>query len=634
PSSLSGAGASIADATLGAHGDAAMVWTAPAEDGFGVQISTRSTLGSFSSPLTLTPAGAESRAPQVAEDAAGEALAVWYASTGSNFLVEAATVVDGIGSAPVQLSAPGQNAVLPVVAMNERGDAIVAWTRANGGSGETLQAAFRPAGGSFGQPVTLSPEGGFATTPRVAIDAAGDATIVWSQAHGFDEVVETVTRPAASGTFTKAQALSNEAEAAIEPSVAVNGEGDTAVSWVLVNGSDEAAIQAVARPAGDAFGAAVDLTGETLGESSPEVGLDELGDPTVAWTATIGGIPVVYYATGTAAGAFSQAHSLAFEAYGAVLAEDPVGDVLIGYADVQSNVAEASYRPAGGTFGAPQEVSPPGGIAEYGTPGHGDDEQLLSVAMDGERDGLFGFVVETGGGFFAQASLLDTAGVGLEGVSIPAHATAGVPVTFSAQASDRVFPNAELSWAFGDGTSASGSSVTQTFATPGTYSVSVTATAAAGDSATQMGTVTITTPASPPPPVPHPATLARGALAADAHGRVHLPIVCPPGGAQCAGTVNLTLPATATGLALSARASGTPVTIAVGRASFSTPAGTTTTIGVTLPREVLRLLSEHHRLRFSFTLESHDPSGSAGASGSLLVNAYAKPKRHKHRKRK
>ena len=183
----------------------------------------------------------------MAEDAAGDATVVWY-SLGTSDVVEAATVTDGMPSAPATLSEAGKEAFFPTVAMNDRGDTIVAWTS---GEGSTVkaQASFRPAGGSFGAPVTLSSGGAVVESPRVAIDEAGDATVVWDRNNGGLELVEEATRPAAAGNFSEPAVLSNEAESAIHPFVAMNAEGDTAVTWTSYNGSDEI-VQVVVGPAG------------------------------------------------------------------------------------------------------------------------------------------------------------------------------------------------------------------------------------------------------------------------------------------------------------------------------------------------------------------------------------------------
>jgi PKD domain len=620
-------GASLVDTAMGPNGDAATTWVGFVAGKPAVQVATRPPAGNFSAPLDLSPAGNElTNAAQVAEDAAGEATVVWNSSVEkTDYVVEADTVANGIPSAPAKLSEPGQSATFPTVAVDERGDAIVAWTRFDGAD-EIVQATFRPAGGSFEPTASVSAAGGSAATPRVAIDAAGDATVVWERNNGVNEIVEEATRPAATGKFAPAVALSNPAEGAIQPSVAVNAEGDTAVAWVRVGASN--VTQATVRPAGGKFSEPANLSGNGFNADHPQVALDGRGDPTVVWARTLGFEIVVEYANGTPVGAFSPPEGLAFEAWYPSIAEDAAGDTLVGYATVRTPTAGAVFRPAGGAFGAGQQISPAGQIVDGGPGG-------FNVAMSGDGDGVYGFIAEEPGvGFTPRVSLLDAVGVALEKASIPATATAGVPVTFSVEPRDVVFAQPTVSWAFGDASTASGDSVTHTFANPGTYSVTVTAIAAPGDSATQTASIVVAPPA-PSVPAFHAATFGSTTVAADSHGRVHLKLACPAGGAACAGAVTLTLPATASGLAMAAHASGTPVTVAAGHASFSAAAGASTTVGIALPSAVLQLLKRHHRLTLTATVESHGTSDqSAAESGKVVVKAYVKPKRSKAKKKK
>ncbi len=623
-SPLSQSEAVFADTAMGSDGGAAVAWLGV---GNVVQVATRPPLGSFAAPLDVSPAG-ENRAPQVAMDAAGDATVVWY-TFGLNFLVEAATVTGGMPAAPVTLSATGKKALFPTVAMNDRGDTIVAWTRGEGSDG-VVQASFRPAGGSFGAPVNLSTGGESATAPRVAIDDAGDATVVWDRYNGVHELVEEATRPAASGSFSKAAVLSNEAESAIQPFVAINAEGDTAVTWVAFNGVAQI-VQVAVRPAGGTFDKAVSVSAESGNAAFPQVALDGRGDPGVVWTLDFGGDLIVQYAAGTPLGTFPTIQDLAFESWAPSIAEDPAGDTLVSYGNALSNSAFALVRPAEGRFGEPQEVSPTGQIV---SPNGESDEQGLNAAMDSAGDGVVGFTVQ-GSEELPEVSLLDAGGPTLGNVSIPATATAGAPVTFSVAPLDQVDPTPGVSWSFGDASNASGDSVTHTFADPGTYSVSVTATVAPGDAATRTATIVVTAPVLPAPPAFHAATLGSASVSADSHGGVQLKIACPAGGAACAGTVTLTLPATASGLAVAARAQGTPVTVAAGHASFSAVGGTSTTVSVTLPAAVRRLLQRHHRLTLTAAVESQGASGqSATVSGEVLVKAYVKPKKKPRRTKK
>ena len=115
---------------------------------------------------------------------------------------------------------------------------------------------------------------------------------------------------------------------------------------------------------------------------------------------------------------------------------------------------------------------------------------------------------------------------------------------------------------------------------------------------------------------------------------MHLTIACPAGGAACAGAVTLTLPATASGLAVAARAPRHPVTVAAGHAPFSAVAGNSTTVSVALPATVLQLLRRHHRLTLTVAVESHGASDqSVTTSAHVLVKAYAKPKQPQRKKK-
>ena len=493
-----------------------------------------------------------------------------------------------------------------------------------------VQASFRPAGGSFGHAVTISASRASIESPRVAIDDAGDATVVWDRSSGAKELVEAATRSAATGSFSEPVVLSNESEPAIHPFAAMNAEGDTAVTWTAFNGTVELA-QVAVQPVGGMFDKAVGVSSEGANAAFPQVALDGRGDPSVVWTLESGGDLIVQYAAGTPSGTFPAAQDLAFLSWAPSIAEDPAGDTVVSYANVLNNSAFAVVRSAAGRFGEPQEVSPAGQIV---SPNGESDEQGLNAAMDSNGDGAVGYTIE-GGEDLPEVSLLDAGGPTLENASIPATATAGTPVTFSVAPVDQVDPAPGVSWSFGDASTESGNTVTHTFTNPGTYSVSVTATVAPGDSATHTGAITVAAPAAPAVPAFHPATLSTATVTTDSHGRVHLTVACPPGGAACAGVVTLTLPATASGLAVAAHAQGTPVTVAAGDAPFSAAAGAVATASIPLPTVVLRLLKRHRHLALTAALESHEASGqSAITSGKVLVKAYVKPRKAKGKTKK
>ncbi len=81
-----------------------------------------------------------------------------------------------------------------------------------------------------------------------------------------------------------------------------------------------------------------------------------------------------------------------------------------------------------------------------------------------------------------------------------------VPATFSCVATDAWSPVSSTSWSFGDGTAASGASVSHTYAGAGTYAVSVTVTDAVGNARTRTGSTVVTAApvVTPPAATPKP----------------------------------------------------------------------------------------------------------------------------------
>src|ERR1051325_6115370 len=95
----------------------------------------------------LSAAGQNASSPQVAIDPAGDAVAVWTRFNGTNTIIQSASrPAGGAWSAPLDLSAAGQNASSPQIAVDPAGNAVAVWTRSNG-TNNIIQTASKPAGG-------------------------------------------------------------------------------------------------------------------------------------------------------------------------------------------------------------------------------------------------------------------------------------------------------------------------------------------------------------------------------------------------------------------------------------------------------------------------------------------------------
>jgi hypothetical protein len=196
----------------------ASVWTAAA--GWGTPAVVGGTGMSFTGPVAL---GA---------DGSGNVLAAWgqyNSATGAISVASATLIGAGSWSAPAIVATPAGTAIRQVsVAVNSAGAAVVGWIRKyNDLFGDVIT---RPAGGSFGAPVTI------ATGPwrpalqqlhslQVAIDANGRASAAWNNAYA------NATAQQANGTWAAATVF--PMAYASNPALAVDATGTAQMLWAV-----------------------------------------------------------------------------------------------------------------------------------------------------------------------------------------------------------------------------------------------------------------------------------------------------------------------------------------------------------------------------------------------------------------
>jgi hypothetical protein len=250
---LSAVGVSVGapKVAIDAAGAVVAVWRRATATSAAIQHAIRPAGGVFSAPADLSAPNGHANTPQLAMDAAGDAVAVWQARNGIHDQIQAASRKPGAGFSSLEsLSALGRNAQTPEVAVGPGGAAVVAWARETAGAPAgpyEIQAVTRSAGGSFSPVADLSggTPGGPSAAPQVAMDAAGDAVVVWRRldATGLSRV-EGAIRPA-GGAFSRPTELSAPQSYAIHQAAAIDGGGDAVAVWTaFVPGSSSSRIQA------------------------------------------------------------------------------------------------------------------------------------------------------------------------------------------------------------------------------------------------------------------------------------------------------------------------------------------------------------------------------------------------------
>ncbi|HWH19401.1 MAG TPA: PKD domain-containing protein [Solirubrobacterales bacterium] len=607
PGDISGAGheAYEPQVAMNADGDSVAVWWVY-DGSYVVQAATRPAGGSWSVPVDLSVAGHDSPLPQVAIDAAGGAVAVWRQYGGTDEVIQAATLAaGGAWSAPVDLSEPAMYAYEPQVAIDPAGDAVAIWSVYDGAS-DVVESRTMPAGGTWRAPVQITADGDDADGPQIAINPAGETVAVWYRANGTNDVVQSASG-SVDGPWGPITELSLAGQNAWEPQVAIDPAGEAVATWDGFDGSDYIA-QTASKGAGEPWGVPTDLSTPGADTYESQVAIDPAGEAVAVWWRIAPGENVVQAASRSAAGSWKPSVDLSIAgeaALGPRVAIDPAGDAVAIWerAEVTNHFVETATR-TGGDWGTPTEIS---------TVSHDSDRPQIAVDAGGDAVATWGHY--DGHSYTVQADGYDVAGPQLRGLSIPASGTVGTPLSFSVSPLDVWSAVGATTWSFGDGGSAVGTSVSHTFAGPGTYTVKVSSTDAVGNTSTATGTVTVgAEPSKPGGTGPHKSHPKKGEARAQrvvkVEGGVALLALSCRGRARCAGTARLAVVAKTTrGATRSARRSPKP--IAIGKATFNLSAGRHKTIKLPLTKKGRALVAAAGRRGLTARLLGSDVVGRA-----------------------
>ncbi|HEV3046036.1 MAG TPA: PKD domain-containing protein [Solirubrobacteraceae bacterium] len=430
----------------------------------GVRVSLRPAGGVFERPewggVRVSGEGIEGQTPAVAIDSRGDVVVVWEQDTASQQIYEAVRPAGGSFGVPQLVSSTGKEVGSLSVAINEAGETTVAWLGEQEGS-KVVKATTAPFGGSYPTAVSLSGAGANAIQPQALDTASGKTIVYWSRPDASGLLLEVAARDA-GGRF-RAPDSHGDGEILGEmvgaPSLAADPTGEAIATWRTPSGQ----IAWARMPDGsDTF-----ENPSVLGNSSgpPWAAINEHGEAVIAWPSA----NTVQVATAPPADGFGTPVEVAAEfapnaahvtigASGSTAVEwERTGSAELG--------EQGTSRPPGGSFGKPTGF--------YGSP-RAPAEGSLEVASDSAGDLL---AVWGEPGFFEDmTSMSYDAGPQLGAITAPEHATVGQSVAFSTPTPSSIWmPLKTVSWSFGDGTHANGTTVAHAYSAPGTYHVTLTA---------------------------------------------------------------------------------------------------------------------------------------------------------------
>jgi hypothetical protein len=354
------------------QGDAVATWmdSQGSGSGYAIAVATRPAGSTtWTEPVDLTAPGISGSSPTVAVDADGDAVVAWQQWNGTATEIEVSTHAAGAAgwSAAEILSDPLREATDAAVAISG-GQAIVVWDGQNAAGNEIVQASVEQGFGDlWGSPIPLSAPGADADPPQIAMDAGGEAFVVWSRGEGTSRAVQEAQR-APDGIWSSPVVLSAvpaAGEYSRVPRIAVDAAGDAVVGWELFTGSDFDAV-ATTREAGGTWTTPRELTGAGEGAYDVEVGIDSAGDVIVAWEHEQLSKYVMQVRTAKAGGsAWSAAVGVSpasDEPLEDALAVGPAGDAVASWQIDEGSglVVQAANHPVGGVWSAPVTLSQEG----------------------------------------------------------------------------------------------------------------------------------------------------------------------------------------------------------------------------------------------------------------------------------
>ncbi len=222
--------------------------------------------------------------PQVAADAAGDAVAVWYQHDGTRYNIWANRYAVGSGWGTAQLIETGDgNAIYPHLGTDARGDAFAAWVQDDGSRYNVWANRYTQGSGWGTAQLIETDNAGGVSGAHVALDPNGNAVAIWDQSDGTYENVWANRYTVAAGWGTAQLIETNDSGDAQDAQVAVDAAGDAVAVWAQWDGGRENAWS-------NQFSSVTGWGTPQLMEAddnndteSPQVALDAAGEAVAVW---------------------------------------------------------------------------------------------------------------------------------------------------------------------------------------------------------------------------------------------------------------------------------------------------------------------------------------------------------------
>jgi len=285
------------DIAMDASGDAVVVWTARhvsegPEDIWSNRYSAEEG-ASWSTPEPIPIEGPNALFPRVAVDREGNATVVWNQSRGTRLDIwsNRYTRDGGWGDPePIEEIDDTGDAQRPEVAMDAKGNAVAVWYQDDGTYSNILSNRYTP-GIGWGDPEPIEKIEGDARSPQVAVDPDGNAFAVWQQLDRDRDSIDTRSNIWSNrympgvGWGTQLPLETDDTGDAIRPRVAVDADGNAIAVWQQSDAALRFDIWSNRYTPSDGWGGRELIEFEDAGDATkPRVAMDPDGNAVAVWS--------------------------------------------------------------------------------------------------------------------------------------------------------------------------------------------------------------------------------------------------------------------------------------------------------------------------------------------------------------
>jgi hypothetical protein len=263
-------------------GDVTATW----ETGTGIWTNRYSETDKWGVAVTIDEGPNVPRNPQIAAGPGGSAWVVWEqqpAGTVFNIYGNAFTEGIGWGTALPIATDTNTSAINPQLAVDANGNAVFAWIRIPGLEAQVWSNHWIEMEAEITNPERLDGDSGAASAVQIAGDPKGNATAVWRRQSGL-EVEILASRYSPSGHWEPAEAIANGAITS-DPRVAMDANGNAMVIYARdpQNGNQIdvwANIYTAGRWGNDVQISPTERTGDAF---QPDLAMDPDGNAVAVW---------------------------------------------------------------------------------------------------------------------------------------------------------------------------------------------------------------------------------------------------------------------------------------------------------------------------------------------------------------